>query len=95
MQVYNNIVHSDIKMNIVRIKWTRGRSDLNGIVNPKNSDLGLIRIRKWVRIHSDSKSRIDSDSDGFIFNRIISNEIKNFFPIDSDEFGLARKQISE
>ena len=63
--------------------------------NPKNSDLGFIRIERLVRIHVDSKSRIDSGWDGLIFNRITSNEIKNFFRIDSDEFGLARKQISE
>ena len=62
-------------------------------INPKNSDLGFIRIEILVRIHSNSKSRIDSDWDGLIFNRITSNEIENFFWIDSDEFGLARKQI--
>ena len=73
----------------------RGQSDLNGILNPDNSDLGFIRIERLVRIHSDSKSRIDSDWDGLIFNRNTSNEIENFFRIDSDEFGLARKQISE
>ena len=33
--------------------------------------------------------------DGLIFNRITSNEIENFFRIDSEEFGLARKQISK
>ena len=63
--------------------------------NPKNSDLGFIRIERLVRIHSDSKSRIDSNWDGLNFNRITSNEIKIFFRIDSDEFGLAGKQISE
>ena len=64
-------------------------------INPKNSDLGFMRIERLLRIHSDSKSRIDSDCDGLIFNRITSNEIENLFRIDSDEFGLARKQISE
>ena len=64
-------------------------------INPKNSDLGFMRIERLVRIHSDSNSRIDLDWDGLIFNRITSNEIENFFRIDSDEFGLARKQISE
>ena len=54
-----------------------------------------MRIERLVRIHSDLKSRIDSDWDGLILNRIISNEIENFVRIDSDEFGLARKQISE
>ena len=60
-------------------------------INPKNSDLGFMRIERLIRIHSDSKSRIETDWDGLIFNRITSNEIENFFRIDSDEFGLARK----
>ena len=30
-------------------------------INPKNSDLGFIRIERLVRIHLDSKSRIETD----------------------------------
>ena len=60
-----------------------------------HSDLGFIRIKNFFRINSDWKSRIESAWFGLIFNRITSNEFENFFRIDSDEFGLARKQISE
>ena len=75
-----------------RSEWFKRNNSINGIrINPKNSDLGFMRIERLVRIHSDSKSRIDSDWDGLIFNRITSNEIENFFRIDSDEFELARK----
>ena len=48
-----------------------------------------MRIERLVRIHSDSKSRIDSNWDGLIFNRITSNEIENFFRIGAEtDFGI-------
>ena len=56
------------------------------------SDLiGLDRIEFWLGL----KSRIDSDWDALIFNPFTSNEIENFFRIESDDFGLARIQILE
>ena len=48
----------------------------------------------WVRLNRFEfwfKLKI-SDWDGFIFNRITSNEIQTFFRIDSGEFRLARNE---
>ena len=48
-----------------------------------------MRIDRLVRIHSDSKSRIDSDWEGLIFNRIATNEIENSFRIGAEtDFGI-------
>ena len=69
--------------------------ELNGILNPNQSEEFRPRIHEDWKIGPDSFGFKVSDWDGLIFNRITSNEIENFFRIDSDEFGLARKQISE
>ena len=50
--------------------------------------LELSRIEFWLGLKI-------SDWYGLIFNRFTSNEIENFFRIESNEFGLARIQISE
>ena len=81
-----------------------------GIIRMENS-VSIILTWDWfglrtsfgfIRIGNLGLSRIEfrlglkiSDWDELIFHLIISNEIENFFWIDSDEFGLARIQISE
>ena len=86
------------------------RSELFGLIRIENSvwivltlyafglrtSFGLIRFGSlWLnRIKFWLGFKI-SDLDGLIFNRFTSNEIENFFRIKSDEFGLARIQISE
>ena len=75
-----------------RLEWFKLSSEFESI---RIISAGFIRIEKLVRIHSDSKSWINSDSVGSIFYQFASNEIENFFRIDSDEFGLARLQVSE
>ena len=50
--------------------------------------VGINRIEFWLGLKI-------SDWDWFIFNRFTSNDIENFFRIESDELELARIQISE
>ena len=45
-------------------------------IHPKNSNLGFIRIERLVRIHSDSKSRIETD--GFL-TELHQTRLKSFF----------------
>ena len=57
--------------------------------NPEDSNLEFTRIEKLFRILSYSKSLIKSDR----FLPAASNEIENFFAIDSDWLGYTFRNI--